>query len=261
MFELIKVCTVDNHWVLQVFDIIKFKFKINKEYLITKLLDYLYKKNRSANFEEYIENSIKGKNLYIFAYRDKVNGQLDFIRNLHPASISFLGEREVSFNDTLITLGYGGLKDHIYEIYKHRKKCPILFFEAAFLRSILMDRSNSKYDKARCFFIDDLGHHYDSSRHSRIEELLNNKNFSLDCGQRERANNIIKKIHNNKLTKYNDQKIVNFNIGRKNTSKILVIEQAKSDIHFERGFRKFLFWATPILLLAQTFATLFLIFG
>lgn len=23
------------------------------------------------------------------------------------------------------------------------------------------------------------------------------------------------------------------------------IEQAKSDIHFERGFRKFLFWATP----------------
>ena len=39
------------------------------------------------------------------------------------------------------------------------------------------------------------------------------------------------------------------------------IERERDDMKIERGFRKFLFWATPILLLAQTFATLFLIFG
>ena len=39
------------------------------------------------------------------------------------------------------------------------------------------------------------------------------------------------------------------------------IERERSDMKIERGFRKFLFWATPILLLAQTFAALFLIFG
>lgn len=37
------------------------------------------------------------------------------------------------------------------------------------------------------------------------------------------------------------------------------IEQAKSDIHFERGFRKFLFWATPILLAFQTAISVFLL--
>ena len=39
------------------------------------------------------------------------------------------------------------------------------------------------------------------------------------------------------------------------------IERERGDMKIERGFRKFLFWATPVLLLAQTFATLFLIFG
>ena len=37
------------------------------------------------------------------------------------------------------------------------------------------------------------------------------------------------------------------------------IERERSDMKLERGFRKFMFWATPILLLAQTFAILFLI--
>lgn len=39
------------------------------------------------------------------------------------------------------------------------------------------------------------------------------------------------------------------------------IERERSDMKLEHGFRKFLFWATPVLLLAQTFAVLFLIFG
>lgn len=39
------------------------------------------------------------------------------------------------------------------------------------------------------------------------------------------------------------------------------IERERGDMKLVHGFRKFLFWATPILLLAQTFAILFLIFG
>lgn len=38
------------------------------------------------------------------------------------------------------------------------------------------------------------------------------------------------------------------------------IERAKSDIRYERGFRKFFFWATPILLAIQTVITIFLLF-
>lgn len=39
------------------------------------------------------------------------------------------------------------------------------------------------------------------------------------------------------------------------------IDGVKDDIHFERGFRKFFFWATPILLLAQTVVSVFYYFG
>ena len=37
------------------------------------------------------------------------------------------------------------------------------------------------------------------------------------------------------------------------------IDGVKDDIHFERGFRKFMFWATPVLLLVQTIITAFLL--
>lgn len=37
------------------------------------------------------------------------------------------------------------------------------------------------------------------------------------------------------------------------------IDGVKDDIHFERGFRKFFFWVTPILLLAQTVVSVFLL--
>ncbi len=37
------------------------------------------------------------------------------------------------------------------------------------------------------------------------------------------------------------------------------ISELKEQIHFERGFRKFLFWATPLMLLAQTLLSIFLL--
>ena len=37
------------------------------------------------------------------------------------------------------------------------------------------------------------------------------------------------------------------------------IERERSEIKLEHGFHKFMFWATPILLLAQTFAIIFLL--
>ena len=47
------------------------------------------------------------------------------------------------------------------------------------------------------------------------------------------------------------------------TDKVKETEQevvrVKDEIHFERGFRKFFFWVTPILLLAQTVVSMFLL--
>lgn len=37
------------------------------------------------------------------------------------------------------------------------------------------------------------------------------------------------------------------------------VDGIKDEIHFERGFRKFFFWATPVLLFAQTVVSIFLL--
>ncbi len=37
------------------------------------------------------------------------------------------------------------------------------------------------------------------------------------------------------------------------------IEKVKDDIYFERGFRKFMFWATPVMLIAQTVALIIML--
>lgn len=39
------------------------------------------------------------------------------------------------------------------------------------------------------------------------------------------------------------------------------IEKVKDDIHFESGFRKFMFWLSPVLSIAQTIALAIVIFG
>lgn len=47
------------------------------------------------------------------------------------------------------------------------------------------------------------------------------------------------------------------------TEKVKTAEQelsrVKDDIHYERGFRKFMFWATPVMLFVQTVLTVFLL--
>ena len=39
------------------------------------------------------------------------------------------------------------------------------------------------------------------------------------------------------------------------------IKKVKDDIYFERGFRKFMFWLSPVLAIAQTIALAIVIFG
>ena len=39
------------------------------------------------------------------------------------------------------------------------------------------------------------------------------------------------------------------------------IDKVKDDIYFESGFRKFMFWLSPVLAIAQTIALAIVIFG
>jgi capsular polysaccharide export protein len=75
--------------------------------------------------------------------------------------------------------------------------------EAGYLRSFLMDRSDSKFDKALCFFVDELNDHYFCNSPSTIENLL--QNFTVNKQQEQQARRFINQILQNKITKYNNQ--------------------------------------------------------
>ena len=200
--------------------------------LVDEFLGQIY--NERATDLQFIERQINTFNQRVLVLEDEKNlhGRRFFLESLFGGKLNFLktDRSTVDFKniDLIVALGYSSLIDNIHLI-SGIKNIPILFLEAAFLRSILMDKSDSKFDRAICFFVDDLGHHYDPSHSSRIEFQLNQTNFLLTQEQLFRAKELIRRIVDRKLTKYNDQPIFDLKVGRPSRKKILVIEQARND--------------------------------
>jgi capsular polysaccharide export protein len=193
--------------------------------------------NNQPNLLYNIENIFKKpQNILILSTQKELHGRESFIRSFKNKNIFFVNEKEnYDKCDIVMSLGYGSLVKYSEEVIQLQDK-KFVFLEAGFLRSVVMDKSNSIFDKSTCFFVDYLGHHYDNNVHSRIEKLLNDKNFKITDREKQRAQNIINLIIGNKLTKYNDQDILEeFNIGNPNNPKILVVEQAKKDWSVIRG--------------------------
>jgi capsular polysaccharide export protein len=104
----------------------------------------------------------------------------------------------------------------------------VLFVEAGFLRSVLLDNSGSIYDQAICFFVDDLGFHFDATVTTRLEVMMNDPSLELTPAELLRAQALRQKIVETRLTKYNDQAMT-LTLGEKRTKRVLVIEQARND--------------------------------
>lgn len=92
-----------------------------------------------------------------------------------------------------------------------------------------MDGSNSIYDRAYCFFLDDIGFHYDSTNPSRLQVMLNDPSFSIEPEQLSRSRALNNFIIRNHLTKYNDQNPLQRPDKPSERSKVLVVEQARDD--------------------------------
>lgn len=204
-----------------------------RQRLVDKYMQQIYAQ-RGSN-PDFVDAHLESKNtrrILIVEKESNLHGRKFFIESLFNSKLEFLNKRQQSIDasriDLVITLGYSSLADNIQLLYALRAK-PSLFLEAAFLRSILMDKSASKFDRAICFFIDSLGHHYDPNYPSRIECLLNNPDFTLSAEDAARASTLIRSIVDNKLTKYNDQALSDQAIGRNGRKKVLVIEQARND--------------------------------
>lgn len=178
------------------------------------------------------DGPVPPRRVLVAAHERQLHGRRFFLESLFGEGLEFLDTHpaatDLSGIDLVVTLGYGSLSDNMTLLDALRDK-PFLLLEAAFLRSILMDKSGSRFDRAMCFFIDDLGHHYDPDHPSRIECLLNRPGYSLGPTETARARALIRRIVDNRLTKYNDQPSFDIPLGRPGRKKVLVIEQARND--------------------------------
>ena len=115
----------------------------------------------------------------------------------------------------------------------------LLFGEDAFLRCIvgashLLPEDKKHYQYACGYIVDDLTAYFDATRPSRMEKIINS-DFEVSIEQIERSRSIIKKLIDNKISKYNSQPIYEPKIGRVNVPKVLVIDQSYKDYSIIKG--------------------------
>ena len=116
----------------------------------------------------------------------------------------------------------------------------ILFGEDAFLRCIvtpaqLLPEEQKHYQYACGYILDDLTAYFDATRPSRIETIINS-DMVVTPEQIDRSKKVIKKIIDNKISKYNNQPIYTPKIGRKGVKKVLVIDQSYKDYSILKGY-------------------------
>ena len=114
----------------------------------------------------------------------------------------------------------------------------VIFVGDSFLRSIntfVDDKAKPKFQKGISFTIDDLTSYFDGTRMSRLEQMLNDKNFVIADEQKLRARKCIDKIVETHLTKYNHQPIFEPKIGREGVKKVLVVDQSYGDMSIAKG--------------------------
>lgn len=115
----------------------------------------------------------------------------------------------------------------------------IIFAEDTFLRCIvpnaqMLPTELKHYQYAYGYILDDLTTYFDATRPSRMEQIINS-DMLITQEQIDRAKNVIKKIIDNKISKYNNQPIYAPKIGRSGVPKILVIDQSYKDYSIIKG--------------------------
>lgn len=123
------------------------------------------------------------------------------------------------------------------DVFKHwllydakRHGIPKVFIEDGFIRSIDLPFA----EPGVSLLIDDVSIYYDARHPSRLENLLNSDQ-TLSDGQLQRAQRLIGKIRETKITKYNLAPIFEPEIGREGVQKVLVVDQAYQDFSIPFG--------------------------
>ena len=93
----------------------------------------------------------------------------------------------------------------------------------------IQDNLHSIYCKSHSLTMDTLAYHFDASKGSTLEGMLNDLNLIVTVEQRAEARRLIDRIVSNKISKYNHQPIYTPKIGRDGVHKVLVVDQSYGD--------------------------------
>ena len=182
-------------------------------------------------FQDKISKKYLNENLDLDSVKSKIYNDLS---NISPKyHRKFFDES----NDYLWGLKPSKLKTD--KILENKLLDRMYIIEDTFIRSVMasaqkLSSNNDIYFASCGYTIDDLSHYVDVTRPTRIETVLNS-DWSISAEEKKRARLLIDKIISNKITKYNNQPIVQPNIGRKGVNKVLVIDQSYNDYSIIKG--------------------------
>jgi capsular polysaccharide export protein len=203
--------------------------RLRQQYYADRVLSGNFYRRNKAPLEvdrELPSCAQSGRRVLLLVERDELHGRAFFLENLGAQIVRGIPQ-DVRPDDLAICFGYASLLKHAVDLHRSGVE-NIFFFEAGFLRSVLLDNSMSIYDQSICFFVDDMGFHFDSSVPTRIECILNDPLFKPGENELERARELRRKVVGACLTKYNDQPLF-IALPPKCGERILVVEQARND--------------------------------
>jgi capsular polysaccharide export protein len=216
---------------------------MNQEYLKKRLAKIISEKITSSDVnpkDEAVMNLFQNSIAYT---KEGKASNLSYIKSLVYSDLTNVEPKDqLSFFDNSLRYIWG-IKPTPKKTEKILKntydKEDMYIMEDTFIRSIIttsqrMDNSDDLYVCSCGYTIDDLSHYVDATRVSRIEQFINS-NWEINDEQKKRSRSLIKKIIDNKITKYNNQPIYKPKIGRVGAKKILVIDQSYNDYSIIKG--------------------------
>ena len=93
-----------------------------------------------------------------------------------------------------------------------------------------------KYRRGCSLLMDTKGFHFDATVPTNLEDMLNDRSLLVSQEEREHARNMIRKIVDNRITKYNHQPMRTIDVGRPGKRKVLVVDQSYGDFSILRGW-------------------------
>lgn len=139
-----------------------------------------------------------------------------------------------------LRLEQGMFWDSLEYAYLYDK--PLLFSETTFFggfASYYDKQATLEQRRAFGFVLDDMGYYFDARQPSRMEQILNSSDFVISDRELKRAKQLIKRIIDEKITKYNKYSSKDDMNWKPESDSVLVIEQKMDDasIVFSDGHR------------------------